>query len=761
VSSIADPSVDEAAIGAINDAAGYCRTLWVTFIGYAATIFVLTSGTTHEALLRRTPVKLPLFNVDSGIPLLLFYVIAPLLLVLFHLNLLLKLHDLRVRVSELILPLNYCDDANAQFERNRLRRRLMAFDYAMLKAGLVTERRERWLLSLVTDTTIFIMPVLLLLFVQLQFLPYHDWKVSWLQRGFVIADLGLIAYIQLWLGKKREEPGPRAVSLKPRDLAMGAAFVFPVLASVFVLAFPGEPQDVLWRIVSPAPHSALAGADFAERFGIRRSLYLADRTLWATDPPEDVLQALNEDATIIALHDSVGADAKTVRLVQRIRSAALNLRGRNLSHANFENSRLIAADLSPNLNNEQMRAFERQRTGDEAPDNTTDVQGASFSGADLRGAKLGFVEADDGYFYAANLQSCILVNAHLRGANFSNAMMQEADLAGVQLQSAVLNGAQLQGASLIQAEMRGAHFNGAAMQGMNLVQVGLEGADFTDANLQGAQFNEARATGAVFTDARLEGVDFAEARLQGARLNRARLRGANFQGAGLQGADLSLARLEGANFSGAQLQGADLAEARLRGADLTKAAIKGTSFANADVSFVNLSGASVTADYDFRSVREAGATIEDPEIRKAFLARAAGAEERTTANAPPLKDASGDTVLIADAGLAGAEINRTGAPTPERYAPAWTESVAELSCEDPNSDEDPATAAISRNAIAARLSERAKALDMERDRTLRMFGVTLAAALLNHPCAKVNLTSERSDELEEIAHRTLPAQARE
>jgi uncharacterized protein YjbI with pentapeptide repeats len=458
----------------------------------------------------------------------------------------------------------------------------------------------------------------------------------------------------------------------------------------------------------------------------------------------------------------LGADPKTVRLVQRIRNAALNLRGRNLSHANFENSRLIAADFSPNLNNEQMRAFEKQRTGDQAPDNTTDLQGASFSGADLRGAKLGFVEADEGYFFAANLQSSVLAYAHLRRANFSGAMMQEADLAGVQLQSADLSGAQLQAASLIQAEMPGAQFNGAAMQGMSLVQVGLEGADFTSANLQGAQFNEARATGAVFTDARLEGADFADAQLQGARFNRAQLRAANFQAAELQGADLSLARLEGANFSAAQLQGAELDEARLRGADLTQAAIKGAAFANADVSFVNLLGASTNADHDFDALRKAGANIPDPEIRNAFLARIAGAEGRTKANAAPLKGASGDTVLMTDSGLSVAEVNRSGAPTPDRYAPLWAGSVAELSCADPNSDEDSVTASISRNAVAARLSARAVALDMERDRTLRMFGATLAAALLSHDCAKVNLTSERSDALEEIARRALPpSQARE
>jgi uncharacterized protein YjbI with pentapeptide repeats len=474
MSSIADPSVDEAAIGAINDAAGYCRTLWATFIGYAATIFVLTSGTTHEALLRRTPVKLPLFNVDSGIPLLLFYVIAPLLLVLFHLNLLMKLHDLRVRVSELILPLNYCDDANAQFERNRLRRRLMAFDYAMLKAGLVTDRRERWLLALVSDSTIFFMPVLLLLFVQLQFLPYHDGKITWLQRGFVIADLGLIAYIQLWLRAKRAPAATQAAGamagwtsrLRLHRMAMSALFVLPLLVSTIVLAFPGEPQDVFWRTLWSMTHSQtqafwpLAGTDFAEKFGIRRSLNLADRTLWAELPSEELLQALNQDTIVIALRDDIeGVSPEMQRTVERIRNAALSLRGRNLSYANFENATLIAADFRPDLSNNQLRDLSVARTAGEDSNElgmlpaSTDITGASFSGANLRGARFPYVLADDAEFSAANLQSAVLAFAQLRNADFYQARLQNASLESAQLQGATMAEAQLQSTDLKHAHV--------------------------------------------------------------------------------------------------------------------------------------------------------------------------------------------------------------------------------------------------------------------------------------------------------------------
>jgi hypothetical protein len=134
----------------------------------------------------------PLF--DIGVPLPLFYIIAPLLLVLFHLNLLMKMHDLRVRVRAL------ADRLTNNEMRDLMRRQVTAFDYALLVGRLVNNRAERLLLSIVTDVTVFIMPLALLLFVQLRFLPDHNLAMTWFHRSLVVIDLGLIFYIQHWLG---------------------------------------------------------------------------------------------------------------------------------------------------------------------------------------------------------------------------------------------------------------------------------------------------------------------------------------------------------------------------------------------------------------------------------------------------------------------------------------------------------------------------------------------------------------------------------
>jgi uncharacterized protein YjbI with pentapeptide repeats len=238
------------------------------------------------------------------------------------------------------------------------------------------------------------------------------------------------------------------------------------LGSTFVLAFPGEPQDVFWSTFWNMTHLRseafwpLAGTDFAEKFGVRRSLNLADRTLWAEQPSEELLQAMNQDPIIIALRDDVeGVSIDMQRTVQRIRNAALSLRGRNLSYANFENTTLIAADFSPALSNNQLRDLGNERTtGKDSNEQVTgttgaNIMGASFSGANLRGARFPFVLADNAGFSRANLQSAVLNFAQLHNADFYQARMQNASLENAQLQDAALVEAQLQGTNLKRAHV--------------------------------------------------------------------------------------------------------------------------------------------------------------------------------------------------------------------------------------------------------------------------------------------------------------------
>jgi hypothetical protein len=52
-----------------------------------------------------------------------------------------------------------------------------------------------WLLKAVAWISLVIGPVLLLLLLQIQFLPYHLWWVTWVQRFAVLADLTLLWFL--------------------------------------------------------------------------------------------------------------------------------------------------------------------------------------------------------------------------------------------------------------------------------------------------------------------------------------------------------------------------------------------------------------------------------------------------------------------------------------------------------------------------------------------------------------------------------------
>ena len=116
----------------------------------------------------------------------------------------------------------------------------------------------------------------------------------------------------------------------------------------------------------------------------------------------------------------------------------------------------------------------------------------------------------------------------------------------------------LERAVLINAHLRKADFTGAF----------LAGADFSRADLREAKFECGLEVGLKSRCAQLEGASLERAQLEGASLERAQLQGASLEHAQLQGASLDRAQLQGASLAYAQLQGASLGNAQAGGASL-------------------------------------------------------------------------------------------------------------------------------------------------------------------------------------------------
>ena len=247
------------------------------------------------------------------------------------------------------------------------------------------------------------------------------------------------------------------------------------------------------------------------------------------DAPSFIYQDL--DASTIDLASAYETNVTDAELIKNY-SQPLELNGRSLRYANLASSFLPRVRLTD-----------------------ADLAGANLIQASLQGAELGEAQLQGAYLWRARLQGAYLWQAQLQGAYLRAAQLQGGTLWQAQLQGAFLRRAQLQGAYLRKAQLQGAYLWQAQLQGASLWQAQLQGADLEEAQLQGADLSAAQLQGAFLLGAQLQGADLEEAQFQGANLRKAQLQGATLWLAQLQGADLGLAQLQGADLSEAQLQG--------------------------------------------------------------------------------------------------------------------------------------------------------------------------------------------------------------
>lgn len=175
---------------------------------------------------------------------------------------------------------------------------------------------------------------------------------------------------------------------------------------------------------------------------------------------------------------------------QGMETGALDLTGRDLTHANFTNARIGRLVAT-----------------------RADLRGAAF-----RDAAFGFPRWSEGYPRSA------LAGADLRNADFTRAQAQATDFRAANLDGAVMSQADFAETNLVGASLR---------------RVIGDGVSFRSADLSGARLTGANLPGAIFSNALLNDADLRDAQLQDARIVNADLRGADLRGVALAGADLT------------------------------------------------------------------------------------------------------------------------------------------------------------------------------------------------------------------------------
>jgi len=231
---------------AVVDAASVGAGLWFSYLFVLFYLLVAVGGVTHGDLFLQSPVKLPFLNLD--LPLLGFFVLGPAIFLIVHAYVLLHFVLLAGKVGDFDAELK--EQIVDEEVRRRLRRQLPSNIFVQFLAGSRDVRTGvlGFLLRLVAQISLVLAPIALLVFFELQFLPYHDEKITWWHRIAVAADIVLLW--MLWPSIARGE----TAGLSWRDLrrgkivALAFASLLPVLLVTTIATFPGEwLEDNLWK----------------------------------------------------------------------------------------------------------------------------------------------------------------------------------------------------------------------------------------------------------------------------------------------------------------------------------------------------------------------------------------------------------------------------------------------------------------------------------------------------------------------------------
>jgi uncharacterized protein YjbI with pentapeptide repeats len=496
----------------VAEASKATQSLFTSIIFVCAYTWLTIASTTDAQLLNNAAPpssRLPILGID--IPLVRFYLVAPLLLLCLYVYFQLGLQRLWEELAE--LPAVFPDG-------RPLDRRAYPWLLNVLVRAHLPRLREgrshlaKWQSRISVLLAWGLVPATIFL-AWGRYLPAHDWYATALHIALLAAAAGAgAAFLRLasstLRGSERRAFMWKRAWKDARALGLGASVGVALLLYVFSV---GVIDGVYIKSVYDDKKIAelLAGyyrldvrrwvPQALDRFGLCSSANLTDANLstkpanWSPAHPE-LLDAVK------------GAD----------------LERRNLRHAMAYN------------------AF-----GANAYMQQSDLRWADFREADLRRAD----------FRQANLQGVNFRFANLAGADFR----KKANLAEARFKEATVDNARFE-----EANLRNATFADASMRGVDLLKANLTGADFTNAKLTElpAADETQQPKPARLSLTNLTGAKFLNARLGGADLSGAVLRGADFTGADLDRVNLKGADLEGATGMTAEQLRTAITDARTR-----------------------------------------------------------------------------------------------------------------------------------------------------------------------------------------------------
>jgi uncharacterized protein YjbI with pentapeptide repeats len=491
---------------AVNSSADTVNTGWLIFLGVMSYLLITIAGITHKDLLLSSDIQLPVLQVK--IDLTRFFLFAPILLVLFHMGIIGQLVLLARKTLEFDSAIRLLEPFDKR--THPLRLELDNFFFVQGIAGPERSRIMSMFLHGMSWLTLVALPVLILLYIQVSFLPYHDVAITSAHRVALFADIAMLTFIGTFLARSETSfvaAFRKVLRQHPVTTALTAVLMTLIAGfSLFIATIPGERLDRITDSITGRSAATDASSGGALGFAVPFLKPKTDGSLFGL-----FYRNLHVTDTDLVVDKDVVGDEPSI-----------NLRGRDLRFARLDRSDLHQADF----------------TG-------ADLEGASFVGADLRKVTMHCADLNE-LLLTDNRQSARCTDA--RRANFTRARMGQAKIAGADLRGARFDDARLEFADLSYASMAGTSFASAFLDGAQMQGgVTLFGANFLLASMRGVDLSGARMTMA----------DLSSASMQGAILTLARLEGAILRDADLEAADLQLTRLTGTDLSSAKVTAAD------------------------------------------------------------------------------------------------------------------------------------------------------------------------------------------------------------
>ena len=221
-------ALTEKLLDSVNETARIARTSLLFFLVVALYLLIIVGTTTDLMLLRGEIVALPLMEV--GVPVVVFYTVAPLIFLLLHGNLLLRLSQLTVTVNRWKNPDRVIDHSPLVFP----------LDFARL----LLDGKPRWALYAMVVTQIAILPIVVLLALQMNFLAYQNSFITVWHQLIVTTDLVLLFLsVCFVIGTRAEKEVDRNYVLKMLCQRSGKFFLVNL-----VLISAGLVLILVWTI---------------------------------------------------------------------------------------------------------------------------------------------------------------------------------------------------------------------------------------------------------------------------------------------------------------------------------------------------------------------------------------------------------------------------------------------------------------------------------------------------------------------------------